>query len=180
MAPGEDTRQHETEFPDTSVREAWWGPPARLARWLLGAFTLVGGLTWVLINLHGPQPVLDIAAGTVLAAGGLVLLMPHRIDLPPRTTALVTAASALAGTASGLSAVKSQFCCEFAYVVDRGWPFTWLQRGAVAQSYEAARTLVASADWTFDAFALAADLLIWAYVGLLIMTIVVLVRRGRS
>jgi hypothetical protein len=165
---------------DTEVREASWLPAVRFARWLLGALTLVGGVTWVLLNLHGPNPVTDLVAGAILAAGGLVLLMPHRITLPRRATAIAVLAGGVVGTAAGLLAQRARECCEFAYVEDRGWPFVWLQRGALADDPDRARLLARSAHWTADYLALASDFLIWAYAGMLVMVIVVLVRRPRG
>jgi hypothetical protein len=145
---------------------------------LLGAVTLVGGLTWMLLNLHGPHRVLDVAAGTVLAAGGLVLLMPHRLRLPGALTAGAAALAALVGTAGGLAAGSAQVCCAFAYVVQHGWPFRWLDRGAVAGDAATARRLAHSAAWHVDAVPLVADLAVWAYAGMLIVVAGVLIRRA--
>jgi hypothetical protein len=147
------------------------------ARGLLGAFSLVGGLTWLLLNMQGTHPVLDTAVSLVLAAGGLVLLMPHRITLPRRVTGLAAAGAALAGTGAGLAATASQ-ASTLAYVVARGWPFHWLQRGGVADDPETARRIALAADWQVDGVALAADLLVWAYAGMLIVVVGVLIRRS--
>src|SRR3954468_4949671 len=92
---------------------------------LLGALTLVGGLTWLLLNLHGPHQWLDGTVGAVLAAGGLVLLMPHRLRLPGLLTAAAATLAALVGAAAGLLAATASTCCTYAYVVQRGWPFGW-------------------------------------------------------
>jgi hypothetical protein len=156
----------------------WWISAAALLRWLLGALSLVGGLTWILFTAHGPTAGVDLAVGLVLAGAGLVLLMPHRIRLPRRVTALVMTVSALAGTVGGLAAVRSQECCSFAFVVDRGWPFAWARRGAVADDPETAFRLAQSARWSADLVSVAADLLLWAYAGMLLVVIGVLVRRA--
>jgi hypothetical protein len=144
---------------------------------LLGALTLVGGLTWALLNLHGPHQLVDVAVGVVLAAGGLVLLMPHRIRLPGRLTLGGAAVVALAGTASGLLMVAASACCTFAYVVQRGWPFAWLDKGAIADDATTARLVANTAEWRVDAISLVADLLVFAYAGMVIVAVVVLVRR---
>jgi hypothetical protein len=161
-------------------RDAWWRQAGRLLRWLAGAATLVGGLTWVLLNVHAESFTLDVAIGVVLVLGGLVLLMPHRITLPRAATAVVVVVAALAGTAAGLLAGDRQVCCMYGYVEDRGWPVEWAQRGAVADDPDAARRLAQSADWTVDVLSLAADLVLWAYAGLLLMVAVVLLRRRRD
>ncbi|GAB1694434.1 hypothetical protein [Krasilnikovia sp. M28-CT-15] len=144
---------------------------------LVGACTLVGGLTWLLLNLHSPQPVLDVAVGVVLAAGGLMLLMPHRTRLPVAATAIAAAATGLVGTAAGLAASTSQTCCMWAYVTTRGWPFRWLGRAAAADDPATAERLAGSQSWEVDALSLAANLLVWSYVGLLAAGVVVAVRR---
>jgi hypothetical protein len=148
-----------------------------VARGLLGALSLVGGLTWLLLNMQGTHPALDTAVSLVLAAGGLVLLMPHRITLPRRVTGLATAGAALAGTFAGLAATASQGS-TIAYVVARGWPFHWLRRGGVADDPETARRIALATDWQVDGVALAADLLVWAYAGMLIVVVGVLIRRS--
>ena len=83
--------------------------------------------------------------GCVLSLGGLVLLMPHRIGLPraghrasPRLVAGV------GGTAAGIAVETATACCTYAYVVDRGFPFIWLQRGGVADDPDVARRLAAT------------------------------------
>jgi hypothetical protein len=144
---------------------------------LFGALTLVGGLTWALLNLHGPHQLVDVSVGVILALGGLVLLMPHRIQLPGRLTLGGAAAVALAGTAAGLLMVAASACCTFAYVVQRGWPFAWLDKGAWADDASTARLVANSAEWHVDAVSLAADLLVFAYAGMVIVAAVVLVRR---
>ena len=141
-----------------------------------GAVSLVGGLTWMLLNLHGPAPIVDLAVGAVLALGGLVLLMPHRIHLPGRTTALAAAAAGIAGTAAGVAGKTAHVCCMFAYIVERGYPFRWLTRGGVADDPEVARRLAATDGWHVDVASLAANLVVWAYAGILVL---VLVRSAR-
>ena len=159
-------------MPRTALRRA-----RGVLRGLLGSLTLVGGLTWLLLNLPGTHPVLDTVVSLVLAAGGLVLLMPHRITLPRRITGLTAAGAALAGTVAGLAATASQ-ASTIADVVARGWPFHWLQRGGIADDPETARRIALAADWQVDGVAAAADLLFWAYAGMLVVVVVVLVRRS--
>ena len=151
-----------------------------MLRFLLGALSLVGGLLWILLNLHAATAALDLAVGTVLAAGGLVLLMPHRIRLPRVVTAAVTAGFALAGTAAGLLVERSQAYGPNTYVIDRGFPFHWVQRGAVAVDTDTAHTIARSASRTIDLLSMTANLLIFGYVGLLLVVAVVLLRRSRG
>jgi hypothetical protein len=162
-----------------SAPESAWAAAGRTLRWLVGAGSLVSGLTWILVTQLGPVGWIDIATGLVLAAGGLVLLMPHRISLPRRATAPVMVGAGLAGTLAGLAAGTSRLCCMFASITDRGWPYAWAQRGAVADDPETAIRLARSADWSVDVIALTADLVLWAYVGMLVLVVVVLVRRAR-
>jgi hypothetical protein len=148
-----------------------WARFRAVVRGLLGALTLVGGLTWLLLNMHGTHPVLDTVVSLVLAAGGLVLLMPHRVTLPGRITGLTATGAALAGTVAGLAATATQ-ASTLAYVIARGWPFHWLQRGGIADDPEVARRIAMAADWQVDGIALAADILFWAYAGMLILILV--------
>ncbi|MFI5889331.1 hypothetical protein ACIA5D_04335 [Actinoplanes sp. NPDC051513] len=154
-----------------------WARAGRLARWLLGAFSLVAGLTWILFTMHGPTALLDLTVGLVLAAAGLVLLMPHRIRLPRLVTTIVMTMVAIAGTAAGLAALTERTCCAYAYVLDRGFPFAWAQRAGVGADPATAERLAGSATWTVDLVSLAASLLLWAYAGLLLVVVAVLVRR---
>jgi hypothetical protein len=146
-------------------------------RFTLGALTLVGGLTWILVNLTGPSPLLDLLVGVILSTGALVLLMPHRIRLPRRPTLVAVIGGGLVGTVAGLFAVTEQTCCAYAYVVDHGWPFRWAGRGAVATDPDTAYRLTQDADWHVNLLSLGANLLLWAYVGMLLVVVAVLARR---
>ncbi len=162
---------------EAAVREDTRGRRAgRLLRWLLGAVSLVGGLTWLLLT---PGHLGDLLVGAVFAAAGLVLLMPHRITLPRRATAVAMVLAALAGTGAGAFVAERQVCCRYAYVENRGWPVDWAQRGAVADDPATAERVAGSANWTIGLPSLAGNALFWAYVGMLCVVIVVLVRRGR-
>jgi hypothetical protein len=147
-------------------------------RWLLGAGSLVAGFTWMLINLSNPSAIVDALVGCVLVAGGVILLMPHRIRLPRRATAAVMTLAALIGTVAGLAAGRATWT-GYAYIADRGWPFHWAQRGAIADDAETARRLTEGADWHVDLVSLAGTLLFFAYVGLVLIVIAVQVRRSQ-
>jgi len=101
-------------------------------RGLLGVVSLVGGLTWILLNLGAPRPVTDMIVGVVLAGGGLVLLMPHRIPLPARATATATVGAAVAGTLAGTITESTQLGGMYAYQASRGWPSAWISGAAPA------------------------------------------------
>jgi hypothetical protein len=148
-----------------------------VVRGLLGAVSLVGGLTWILLNLDAPRPVSDLIVGLVLAAGGLVLLMPHRVDLPGRATAAATAGAAIGGTLAGSVATTITTGGAFVYVASHGWPHAWLARGATAPDPVAARVAANQSSWQADAVNLVADLYFWALVGLLLLAAFVLIRR---
>ena len=149
----------------------------RAVRGLLGALTLVGGLTWILLNLHAPGPVTDMIVGAVLTVGGLVLLMPHRVPLPGLRTLIGTAGVALLGTLAGLLAFNSHVAGMWAYIASRGWPFAWIARGAAADDPQTARALAEQSSWQIDAVNVAADLFFWAFVGLLLVAVTNSIRR---
>lgn len=183
-ARGDDTSPLRTRRPAARPagrpggRESRWAPAGRALRWLLGAASLLAGFTWMLINLNNPSAIVDSVVGCVFAAGGVVLLMPHRIRLPRRATSVVMTAAALGGTVIGLAGGRTSWS-GYAYIADRGWPFHWAQRGAIANDVETARRLTDSADWHVDLVALAGTLLFFAYAGLLLVVIAVLVRPSR-
>ena len=153
-----------------------WAAAGRTARWLLGALSLLCGVTWILVTAHGPSAALDLTVGAVFAVAGLVLLMPHRIRLPRLVTTIVMSMVAIAGTAAGLARSTGRGG-TYVYVADRGFPITWVQRGAVADDPATAERLAHAANWTVDLISLATDLLFWAYVGMIVVVGAVLIRR---
>jgi hypothetical protein len=137
-------------------------------RGLIGALSLVGGLTWILLNLSAPRPVTDLIVGGVPAVGGLVLLMPHRVPLPARATAVATVGVAVGGTLAGVLIESTRLGGMWAYLATRGWPSAWLARGGVGGDPAAARQVAEQSGWQIDAVNLAVDLYFWAFVGLLL------------
>jgi hypothetical protein len=158
------------------LHDTGWRRTGRVLRYLLGAVSLVGGFTWILLTPGHPS---DLLVGAVFAAAGLVLLMPHRITLPRRVTAVAMVVAALAGTVGGTFVAERQVCCMYAYVENRGWPIDWAQRGAVADDPATAERVAGSSNWTVGLPSLTGNALFWAYAGMLVVVIVVLVRRGR-
>ncbi|MET8146932.1 hypothetical protein ACIBSW_03930 [Actinoplanes sp. NPDC049668] len=148
------------------------------ARGSLGAVSLVGGLTWILLNLGAPRPVQEMIVGLVLATGGLVLLMPHRVALPGRATAAATAGAAVGGTLAGCLVTGVSVGGAYAYLISRGWPFAWLSRGGVGADPAAAQAAADRTNWRIDAVNLVADLYFWAFVGLLAVATSVVIRRA--
>ena len=146
-------------------------------RGLLGGLSLVGGLTWILLTLGAPQRGTDVIIGGVLAAGGLILLMPHRVPLPGRFTAAASATAAVAGTLAGTLSESTGISGMIGYFAARGWPSAWLSRGALADDLATARERAEQSGWQLDAVNLAADLYFWAFVGLLVVAGAGLLRR---
>ncbi|GGQ41047.1 hypothetical protein GCM10010166_05450 [Couchioplanes caeruleus subsp. azureus] len=150
-----------------------------LTRGFAGAVLLVGGLTWILLNLQAPGRRADLMVGAVLAAGGLVLLMPHRVPLPALPTASAFAAAAVGGALAGLLTETTRSGGMWAFVARRGWPYEWLNRGAVADDPRTARALAEQASWQVDAVNLAATAVFWGFLGLLVAAAVTRARSGR-
>jgi hypothetical protein len=157
-----------------------WAVLYRVVRAFAGGISLVLGLLWILMNSSEGNAAhsTDIVVGVVLAAGGLVLLMPHRIRLPRLATAVVATAVGVLGTVAGLAVKTAQSCCMYGYVVDRGWPFHWLSRGGQGDDPATAYRLEQAASWDVHV-SLLVDLVLWAYAGMLLVVIAVLVRRAR-
>jgi hypothetical protein len=153
------------------------GQAGAAIRGVLGAVSLVGGLTWILLNMGAPRPVTDMIVGAVLAAGGLVLLMPHRVRLPARATAAATVAAALGGTLAGVISESTQLGGMWAYLASRGWPFAWVSRAGLGGDAATARQVAEQSSWQVDAVNLAADLYFWAFAGLLLVVAARLARR---
>jgi hypothetical protein len=159
--------------------EADEGGGGRFWSWILGAVSLVAGLTWVLLHVASPPDWAGIVEGTIIALGGLVLLMPHRVRLPRRSAGLVAAGAALAGTVVGLLAKSTATCCSFAYSEGRGYPFEWLSRLGTGDSPDTARRVALGAGWEVGVAPLLLNVFVWAYAGILILTLVTLLRRRR-
>jgi hypothetical protein len=158
------------------VRATGWHRLRTVLSGLIGALTLVGGLTWLLLYLPGRHLAMDTTVGLVFAAGGLVLLMPHRVHLPGLLTTGTAAGAAAAGTVAGLVIGTAQGCCAFIYAMTRGFPFDWLQREAIAGDSATAQRLARGSDWHVNAIGLAGDLAFWAYAGMLVVVVILLVR----
>ncbi|MFI7541042.1 hypothetical protein [Actinoplanes sp. NPDC049599] len=160
-----------------AIRQTTRGRAGAAVRGVLGAVSLVGGLTWILLTLGAPRPVADLIVGGVLAGAGLVLLMPHRVPLPGRLTAAVTATTAAAGTLAGALTESTQLGGMYVYVASRGWPSAWLSRGGLGGDPATARQVAEQSGWQIDAVNLAADLYVWALAGVLLVAAAGLARR---
>lgn len=165
---------------DDEAVEAGGGRVIRGLAWLAGAVSLVGGLTWILLNLSAAAAPADLVAGVVLAAGGLVLLMPHRVRLPRRLGWAVALGAGVVGTVGGLASSAAQVCCAFAYVETQGYPFRWLSRTGLADDPDTARRMALNTARAVDVTSMLMNVVVWAYTGLLILTVVLLVRRLRT
>ncbi|GAA3350278.1 hypothetical protein GCM10020358_75560 [Amorphoplanes nipponensis] len=154
------------------------GRAGAAVRGVLGAVSLVGGLTWILLNLAAPRPVTDMIVGLVLTAGGLVLLMPHRVPLPGRATAAATLVAGVGGTLAGLVAQGAQLGGMWVYLVTRGWPSAWLSRAGLGGDPATARQVAEQSGWQVDVVNLAADLYFWAVAGLLVVAAAGVARRA--
>jgi hypothetical protein len=150
----------------------------RVLRLAAGQVSLTTGVFWLLMSLPGVHP-RDLFTGAALAGGGLVLLLWRRVPLSGRLALAAAGLAGLAGTAAGLAVRSAALCCMFSYGEGRGWPYTWLGRGAVADSPGEARRLAGAEDWAMTSVtALVADVAVWAYTGLVLIVVSVLVRRA--
>jgi ABC-type amino acid transport system permease subunit len=164
---------------DAAADEPDEGGSGRFWTWVWGAVSLVGGFTWILLHVTAPPDWKGIAVGAVLALGGLVLLMPHRVRLKRGPAWLVALGTAVAGTLAGLLVSSSATCCAFAFSEGRGFPYVWLSRLGTGDSPDTARRIALSAGWAVEATPILVNLFLWAYAGLLIVTVTTLLRRRR-
>ncbi len=147
----------------------------------VGAASLLVALIFLGAQLMAPGPAdrTFVLASVVGAAGGAVLLFLHRLGLRPGPIGWAAAlVSGVGGAAAGLLHGTAQTCCAFAHLAARGYPFPWLRRGASAETAGAAVAKTAGRPWHPHWDALLADVLFWAYLGVLAAVLVALVRRA--
>jgi hypothetical protein len=106
---------------------------------------------------------------TMLFVGGLVLLslpwLGRSPGLPGYVAGGLVAAAGM--VVSGIMVTSSQ-CCLTVFQVRHGWPFAFVARNEATG--EAGR-------WHIDSQHLLADLMFWAYVGLMVLVVIALLRR---
>jgi hypothetical protein len=150
--------------------------PVRIARLTVGQMSLTVGLLWLAMSASSAN-VRDVFVGSVLAGGGLVMLLWRRILLPVRTVAVVSVAVGLAGTAAGLVSGSISTGGMFVWSEGRGWPFEWAGRGATSDDLDEARRQAIAEGWGYDLFRLVVDVSLWAYAGLVLVVSIGLVAR---
>ncbi|WP_229075676.1 hypothetical protein [Actinoplanes sp. DH11] len=152
-----------------------------LARFAAGSLGLLAGGFWLVMTLLSGDPQ-AASTGALPIGGGLVLLCWDRLRLPARRVAAAVAMIIPAGLAAGLAVERTVLGGMFGWFAYRGWPFTWLERGAAADSPAEARRLAEASDWAVEPFRLVVDVVLWAYAGLVLSAgVILLVRalRGR-
>ncbi|MBB3097265.1 putative membrane protein YphA (DoxX/SURF4 family) [Actinoplanes campanulatus] len=148
--------------------------PARAA---IGLISLVLGGFWLVMSPNGGD-LTDAFMGAVVAAGGLVLLLWHRLGLSGRLVSVAAGAAGVTGTLAGLTVYASGICCMFSFGESRGWPLTWLGRGAVADTSDEAIRLARLESWGVYPTDLLIDLVVWAYAGMVLAVLIGLVVRA--
>ncbi|WP_433792150.1 hypothetical protein [Actinoplanes sp. CA-252034] len=86
----------------------------------------------------------------------------------------------LAGTAAGLIVRTITTGGMFGWFEDRGWPFAWLGRGAVADGLDEARRQAVAEGWALDPTRLVVDVIVWAYAGLVLICVLGLAVRAQK
>jgi hypothetical protein len=150
--------------------------PGRIARLTVGQGSLTVGLLWLVMSASTAS-VRDVFVGSAIAGGGLVMLLWRRIPLPGRLVAAGSVAAGVAGTAAGLFYRSVSTGGMFVWSEGRGWPFTWVGRGAMADDFDEARRQAIADGWGWDLFRLVVDVSLWAYAGLVLMVLIGLVAR---
>ncbi|MBG0561666.1 hypothetical protein [Actinoplanes aureus] len=152
---------------------------ASMERVTVGALSFLAGTFWLVMNLSTDSAT-DVGIGAVVAAGGLALLAWHRLGVPARLARIVAAVTGLAGAVVGLASHSASLGGMYAWSEDRGWPFAWLYRGAVADDPGQARLLAEADGWGIDVLRLVADLVVWAYAGLIVAVVIGRFLRGKD
>jgi hypothetical protein len=149
-------------------------------RVVLGALSLVGGLTWLLLNASGSLRGVDVATGVILVASGLVLVLHRHIPWPTRPALPVAGVATVFGATTTLGVHSAALGGMFAYVERRGFPFTWLSRGGVADDPETARQAAAMDAWDVSVLPLLVNMFVWASAGVVIVVLAHWLRRDRK
>ncbi|MBO3740426.1 hypothetical protein [Actinoplanes flavus] len=148
--------------------------PARAG---IGLMSLLVGGFWLVMSPNGGD-LTDAFMGAVVAAGGLVLLLWHRLGLSGRPVSVAAGAAGVTGTLAGLTVYAGGVCCMFSFSESRGWPLTWLGRGAVADTEDEAIRLARAESWGVYPSDLLVDLVVWAYAGMVLAVLIGLVGRA--
>ncbi|MFD1373484.1 hypothetical protein [Actinoplanes sichuanensis] len=141
--------------------------------------SLTFGMFWLVMNLTVAVD-RHVFTGLAMAGGGLVLLLWRRIRLPVRLVGVVSVVVGAAGTVAGLIVRTVSTGGMFGWFEDRGWPFAWLARGGLADSPDEARRLAVAGGWGVDWTRLAADVVVWAYTGLVLICLIGLAVRAQK
>ncbi|MEU8655186.1 hypothetical protein [Actinoplanes philippinensis] len=152
---------------------------SRIIRVTVGQLSLTLGMFWLVMSLTTPEP-RHVSAGAAGVGGGLVLLLWRRIRLPVRPVLAGSVAVGLVGTVAGLIVRTITVGGMFGWFEDRGWPFSWLGRGALADSLDEARRQALAGGWGVDLFRLAVDVVVWSYTGLVLICVFGLAVRARK
>ena len=120
----------------------------------------------------------DAFAGGAVAAGGAVLLAWRWLRPPARLVAAVAAVGGPAGSLGGLAVQRITMGGMSGWFEDRGWPFEWLGRGAVADSPDEARRQAVADGWEADPLPLLADVVVWSYTALVLIVAGTLIGRA--
>ena len=145
---------------------------ASVLRLLLGWFSVAIGLMNLMVETDragGGPDVGYLAFHAVLVVGGLALLAVPQLGRNPGTPGYLTGGLvAAAGMLVATVKVTSSECCMTVFDVHQGWPFAVVARDTVPGD---------AGRWHLDGRLLVADLLFWAYAGLLALVVVALARR---
>ncbi|KUL21928.1 hypothetical protein [Actinoplanes awajinensis] len=120
----------------------------------------------------GALAVLFAPAALVVLAAGALLLCWHRLRPSAAFAAVGAVAGAVAGTFGTLLVRTEELCCMFGWSEGRGWPYSWLTRGGVADEPDTARQLAIADGWDVYPEHLAADVVLWAYTGFVLFAVI--------
>ncbi|GGN55817.1 hypothetical protein GCM10010112_07020 [Actinoplanes lobatus] len=143
----------------------------------IGLLSVLAGGFWLVMSPFGGD-LTDAFMGAVVAAGGLVLLLWHRLGLSGRLVSVAAGVTGVTGALAGLTVYASGLCCMFSFFESRGWPLTWLGRGAVADTSDEAIRLARAESWGVYPSDLVIDLVVWAYAGMVLAVLIGLVVRA--
>jgi hypothetical protein len=145
-----------------------WASFATAVRLIVGWFSVLLAALDLIIEIDRPIGVSDgpyLVFHVVWLVGGMTLVALAWIDPRPGRAGYVAAAAVtVAGTITGAVPATTSVCCMSGFPVRHGYPFIFLARQDAG-------------PWQFGGPHLLADLMFWAFVGLMVLVVVALFRR---
>jgi hypothetical protein len=155
---------------------AWQGTLLTVARVLVGGGSVILGLALGGLSVSAYATDRDVAAfSSMVVLGGVILLAQARQRPQTSRTAWIAAtAVTVAGLVASVLVPVGQRCCDAAWTVAVGLPLPWTVGGGDTWAQSVGEAW--SGRW--DPVSAVADVIFWAYAGMVVLVVVGLARRA--